>query len=115
MSWPDVLFRQTSDVPVSALLMVIAVILVVWGVSLIHVALLPPKRFAFEFWLGSFMLADATLYGLLAITTLQSPDGIDLWVALYFLCVSVPSVVAFWHWGRDRLPGRQERVDADTE
>jgi hypothetical protein len=147
MSWPEKeqfppwLFQEapvTSWYLLPALTSIIAVILLVWGATLVvlsyrTVIRLGPCRSRwwlhdrvidictgyrvrfrdplqriipanFEFWLGSWLIADAMLYGLLAATTFRAHQGIEVWILLFFILVSIPAVVAFGYWVRDRMP-----------
>lgn len=119
--WPRWFFRETNPVVstlVSMLLLAVAATLVVWGTTLVSNA----RRVArdrcregtpcgtwhtFDFWLGCWILADATLYMLLGVATVRARgDPLDLWVALYFTAVALPAIRAFFVWARERLPER---------
>lgn len=121
LSWPDWVFWQVDAEPVGLLLLLVVSVLCTWGVALVRGAYLywsrpdaprwHPHRWlpiSFELWLGVFMLADSSLYGLLAYLILTDDGGVDLWVVLYFAVVAVPAVAAFAHWARQRFPGGGE-------
>jgi hypothetical protein len=98
--WPEWLFIKVPGDPVGAAMIVVTCILVIWGVALIISA---DRKLSFPHALGWFMIADATVYGLLALAILRSSRPVDLWVAMYFLMIMSTAVVAFIFWARSHL------------
>lgn len=117
--WPDWFFLKIPSAIVIGCLVAVAIILVMWGLSLVRQGYAhrherhrytkrDPRYYRannFEFWLGSFMMSDASLYVLLASALVVSEEHtLDLWVFLLFVEISLCGIMAFYHWARSRLP-----------
>lgn len=112
------LYREVPDTISGFLMIVVSAILIIWGVALLVSSMgsdqegrgrprWHPRRWyspGFPFALGIFMLTDASIYGLLGITTLQSPEGTPVWAMIYVTCVAFSAILAFGWWAKDRLP-----------
>ncbi len=114
--WCGPCYQRVSSEAVAALLLVVMVSLLIWGVTMLlapyrlpdgsmssmHKGHWYPPRFVF--WLGVFMLWDATTYGILVAAVFKARGvGTDAWVLIPFVGLAVSAIAAFALWAREKV------------
>ncbi len=108
-------FVEVPETETVAAMGTVAMVLVLFGVTLIAAAYRDsrrityprwhPRRFlppGFGFWLGIFMLYDALIEGVLITWVVRSPGGVEAWVVLLFVGFAFVAIASAVSWGRER-------------
>ncbi|MDQ3126547.1 MAG: hypothetical protein M3Q74_13210 [Pseudomonadota bacterium] len=104
-------------------LLVVAAVVATWGILAIVEAYRTcgrrdaprwhPRRWVapcFGYFLGWFLIvSDASLYAIIGIRVLASPEGLSLVWVCYLAACGVSATVAFVYWARGHLPKRGGR------
>ena len=106
--------QDVSDLETGTAFLVLALVLLFWGVSLVATEyraawrrwggwrrLLPPT---FSWWLGVVLLYLMGLCGYLGWVVLVTPEtGVPRWAPFYFVSAAIAAVIAFRMWARESL------------